>query len=93
MSGDYDDTNRWQVWGNREKRDERDRDFRGDTLIECPHCKEKSEYWLSGWKRVAGRSDKAPALSGTVTAKDDSGTRTPPKQSSDPSDMDDDIPF
>ena len=90
---DYDNTNRGSVWKNDKKETEKHPDFTGSVNVEG------KEYWVSGWKRRPDQSDKAPALSFSLKAKDES---VPAKQSEAPAssgtgskvdDFEDDIPF
>jgi hypothetical protein len=87
---DYDNTNRGSVWKNEKKETEKHPDFTGSVNVEG------KEYWVSGWKRRPDQSDKAPALSFSLRAKDESA---PTKQAetsgggANNADFDDDIPF
>jgi len=89
MAQDYDNTNRGSIWKNEKKETENHPDFTGSVNIEG------KEFWVSAWKRKPDASEKAPALSFTVKAKDEA----PAKKSSQPSksgsrvDFEDDIPF
>jgi len=60
----YDNTNRGQIWGNKEKEKETQPDYKGSINIEGV------EYWLSGWKRKPDAHPNAPALSLSVTLKE-----------------------
>lgn len=85
---DYDNTNRGSIWKNDKKETEKHPDFTGSVNVEG------KEYWLSAWKRRPDQSDKAPALSFSLKAKDESA---PVKQAQQPSssmdDLDSDFPF
>jgi hypothetical protein len=63
---DYDNTNRGAFFKNDKKETEKHPDFTGSLNVEG------KEFWVSGWKRRPDQSDKAPALSFTVKAKDGS---------------------
>lgn len=52
----YDNTNRGQIWGNKDKAQDSDRDFQGSINIEGV------EYWLSGYRRKPDDNPNAPAV-------------------------------
>lgn len=87
---DYDQTNRGSIWKNEKKETEKHPDFTGSLNVEG------KEYWISAWKRRADQSDKAPALSFSIKAKDE--TVNTQRQDSKPNKQEansfvDDIPF
>ena len=82
---EFDNTNRGQLWGNDKKETERHPDFKGSINIEGV------EYWLSGWKRKPDANPKAPALSLSLTKKEEKRNDSDPF-ASDGRD-DDSIPF
>jgi hypothetical protein len=63
---EYDDTNRFTLWGNKDKTEATPTwaDFQGTINIDG------KEYYLSAWKRKAGANPKSPPLSGTVKVKE-----------------------
>lgn len=85
---DYDNTNRGSIWKNDRKEKETQPDFKGSINVEG------TEFWVSAWKRKEGGNPNAPALSFSVTKKDDSFAEAAPSQTpivdGAPSD---DIPF
>ena len=62
---DYDNTNRISIWGNDNREKETDSHYRGTVNIDG------KEYRVNLWKRKRDANPKAPALSGTVKAKDE----------------------
>ena len=60
----YDNTNRGSIWKNDKKEKDTHPDFRGSLNVEG------KEYWVSAWKRKEGANPKAPALSFSVQAKE-----------------------
>lgn len=92
---DFDNTNRWTLNKNKEKRDDKDKDYNGSVNIDG------KEYWLNGWIK---QGKNGAFISGTVKPKDQpqaakrdpiSSGRLPAKQSIMPDDDmgGDDIPF
>lgn len=85
---DYDNTNRGSIWKNAEKKTETHPDFTGELNVNGV------EYWVSAWKRKEGASEKSPALSFSIKAKDETkksqGSSKPTTQSNE---FEDDIPF
>lgn len=85
---DYDNTNRGSIWKNEKKETEKHPDFTGSLNVEG------KEFWISAWKRRPDQSEKAPALSFQVRAKDESAANVKPAQApSANADFDDDVPF
>ena len=37
---------------NKRKEQEKHPDMRGPATINCPHCGETSEFWVSGWFKI-----------------------------------------
>lgn len=64
MAGQYDDTNRGQIWKNEKKSTDKHPDFTGSLNVDG------KDYWVSAWKRREGAADRAPALSFSIKAKD-----------------------
>ena len=98
----YETNNRGAVWGNKKKTTDKHPDLTGSVMVDG------KDYWLSGWKRGAGANPNAPALSLSLTIKDNQQHQQPPQQSSEmaqakassmgewdkgPDSFDDDIPF
>lgn len=87
----YDNTNRGQAWGNDKKERDSQPDFKGSINVEG------KEYWFSMWKRKAGAHPNAPAVSFSVTSKEDVQAEGKAKAqkavSPQVDDFDDDIPF
>jgi hypothetical protein len=86
MAQDYDNTNRGSIWKNDKKETETHPDFTGSLNVDGV------EYWVSAWKRKPGASEKAPALSFTVKAKDAAQSK-PQKAEGAFDDFEDSIPF
>jgi len=87
---DYDNTNRGSIWKNDKKETEKHPDFTGSLNVNGV------DFWVSGWKRRADQNEKAPALSFSIKAKDDTSSQSKPVSNSKPDPMDDldsDIPF
>ena len=80
---EYDNTNRGSIWKNDKKDTDKHPDFTGTLNVEG------KEYYVSAWKRKEGASEKAPALSFSVKAKEQQSQSTQPPQAG----FDDDIPF
>jgi hypothetical protein len=59
----YDNTNRFQIWKNDRKAEDRDPDFTGTLNVDGV------EYFVDAWKRKPDANDRAPALSGRVKVK------------------------
>ena len=90
MDKKYDDTNRGSIWKNEKKETDKHPDFTGSLNVDG------KDYWVSAWKRRDGASDRAPALSFTVKAKDgkpQSANAKPAPQKAYKDDMNDEIPF
>ncbi len=88
MSGQqYDNNNRFSLWGNDRKKEERDPDFRGTIMIDGV------EYWINGWKRKKGANPKSPALSGSVRRKEQRQERQEAPPAKQDEFVDSDIPF
>lgn len=86
---DYDNNNRGSIWKNDKKETDKHPDFTGSLNVDGV------EYWVSAWKRRQDQSDKAPALSFSIKAKDESVS--PPTKTSKTNvqidEIDSDIPF
>jgi len=98
---EFDDTNRGVLFKNRDKDAEHPNweDYGGNINIECPHCGQKSDHWLSAWIKVAkkGKIKGKSFMSLSAKPKTGSGSNQsddpPPDPPSPPDDYDDDIPF
>lgn len=84
MAQEYDNNNRGSIWKNDKKETEKHPDFTGSLNVNGV------DFWVSAWKRRADQNEKAPALSFSIKAKDDTA---PVKASTHISDIDDDVPF
>jgi hypothetical protein len=62
------------LFKNTDKREERDRDYQGTVDIDCPHCGERSSWWLSSWIK-SGAKGKFMSLSFRVKSKTDPAPR------------------
>jgi len=84
----YDNTNKGALFKNDRKESPNHPDYKGTINVEG------TEYWASGWIKVAGSNARNPGskfLSVSLTAKDGSG---PQPRAMQPSTLDDDdIPF
>lgn len=60
----YDNTNRFSIWKNEDKRNDKDADFTGTLDVDG------IKYFINAWKRKEGASPKAPPLSGSIKRKD-----------------------
>lgn len=68
---DYDNSNRFAIWGNKKQREgKQDADFNGNLNCVCPKCGQPTDYWVDAWKRKADAGDRAPSLSGRIKPKD-----------------------
>lgn len=90
----YDDTNKGAIWGNKDKTQPNQPDFKGSINVEGV------EYWLSGWKRDPNGNPKAPSVKFSVTRKDqvhEQGMAQTNQALSQPApqqnDFDSDVPF
>ena len=71
----FDNDNRGAVWGNKKKITDKHPDLTGSMMVDG------KDYWLSCWKRGAGANPNAPALSLSLTIKDNQQHQQPPQQS------------
>lgn len=85
MAQDYDNNNRGSIWKNDKKETDKHPDFTGSLNVDGV------EYWVSAWKRKPDQSDKAPALSFSIKAKEDAPSKPASKQPID--EIDSDLPF
>lgn len=70
--GEYDNTNRGTFGRNERKQSDKHPDVTGQATIECPHCQELFDVWLSAWKKER-RSDGNPFYSLAIKPKEDRG--------------------
>lgn len=82
---DYNNINRGSIWKNDKKETDKHPDFTGSLNVDGV------EYWVSAWKRKPDQSDKAPALSFSIKAKEDAPSKPASKQPID--EIDSDLPF
>lgn len=90
MAQEYDNENRGSIWKNEKKETEKHPDFTGSLNVNG------QEFWVSAWKRRPDQSDKAPALSFSIKAKDGQSVSAQPKTSKTNDQIEDiesDIPF
>jgi hypothetical protein len=90
MAQEYDNTNRGSIWKNEHKEKDTHADFTGSLNVNGV------EFWVSAWKRKAGASEKAPALSFIVNPKEESGKKPSNQGASNngsSDDFEDDVPF
>jgi hypothetical protein len=59
----YDNTNRFQIWKNDRKAEDRDPDYTGTLNVDGV------EYFVDSWRRKPDANERAPALSGRVKIK------------------------
>lgn len=85
MAQEYDNNNRGSIWKNDKKETDKHPDFTGSLNVDGV------EYWVSAWKRKPDQSDKAPALSFSIKAKEDAPSKPASKQPID--EIDSDLPF
>jgi len=69
MAQEYDNENRGSIWKNEKKETEKHPDFTGSLNVNG------QEFWVSAWKRRPDQSDKAPALSFSIKAKEGATTQ------------------
>ena len=61
----YDNTDRGQIWPNRDKKTDKHPDFTGSLNIGGV------EYWVSAWRKKPDANPKAPSLTFAVKPKDE----------------------
>jgi len=86
---EFDNNNRGALWNNDRKQSDKHPDLSGSIMIDG------KEYWVSGWKKKEGQSDRAPIVSLSVRPKDykveqPSGNSGPAKPAVD---VNDEIPW
>ncbi len=64
MNNQMSNDNRGAIWKNDNKQSENHPDFSGSINIDG------KDYWLSGWRKKADASDRAPLVSFSVRPKD-----------------------
>ena len=99
----YDNLNRGSLFKNENRTEENNQPHaKGSLEVDCPHCKEVSQFWMSAWTKVAGPGAQNPGMkfqSIVIQEKENQTGRTvPASRSADdtrpqPDDFDDDIPF
>jgi adenine-specific DNA methylase len=78
------------LFRNDQKREDRDRDYRGTADVDCPHCGARSTWWLSAWLK-SGRKGKFMSLA--FKAKDADVAVGDRRQATTERASDEDIPF
>lgn len=81
----YDRTNRGAIWKNDKKEKDTHPDFKGDLNVNGV------EYWVSAWKRKPDANPKAPALSFSITPKQEQSVHQQISNAEDP--FEDSVPF
>jgi hypothetical protein len=85
---EYDNNNRGALWKNDRKQSEKHPDLSGSIMIDG------KEFWVSGWNRKPGQTDRAPEVSLSVRPKDYKDSQpapsTAPQQAQN---IDDEIPW
>ena len=88
---EHDNNNRGALWNNDRKQSDTHPDLSGSITIEG------KEYWVSGWKKKPGQSDRAPIVSLSVRPKDYKSSQpaqpTGQAQGQQASNIDDEIPW
>lgn len=88
---EHDNNNRGALWNNDRKQSDTHPDLSGSIMIEG------KEYWVSGWKKKPGQSDRAPIVSLSVRPKDYKSIQpaqpTGQAQGQEASNIDDEIPW
>lgn len=92
MSEQYDNNNRGALWNNDRKQSQTHPDLSGSITIDG------KDYWISGWRRKPGQSDRAPEVSLSVRPKDykssePTGQPTGQSQGQQASEIDDALPW
>lgn len=88
---EHDNNNRGALWNNDRKQSDTHPDLSGSITIDG------KEYWVSGWKKKPGQSDRAPIVSLSVRPKDYKSSQpaqpTEQAQGQEASNIDDEIPW
>lgn len=88
---EHDNNNRGALWNNDRKQSDTHPDLSGSITIDG------KEYWVSGWKKKPGQSDRAPIVSLSVRPKDYKSSQpaqpTGQAQGQEASNIDDEIPW
>jgi len=85
---EHDNNNRGALWNNDRKQSDTHPDLSGSITIDG------KEFWVSGWKKKPGQSDRAPIVSLSVRPKDyKSSQPTGQPQGQQASNIDDEIPW
>lgn len=87
---DFDDTNSGVLFKNDKMTSERSPNYRGHSVVACPHCSATSKHWISAWIKTA-KGTGAKFMSMAFTADDASTNKNTYDNAGD--EFDDDIPF
>lgn len=58
MSGQYDNTNSGALHRNDKRQNDKQPEYRGQCLVQCPKCHDRFNLWLSAWVRTAKASGR-----------------------------------
>lgn len=94
MSESYDNTNSGALHRNDKRQNDKQPEYRGQCLVQCPKCHDRFELWISAWVRTA-RATSRKFFSLAFKPKEDpgayrGGTTTVSAQ---PPLPDDEVPF
>ena len=94
MSENYDNTNRGALHRNDKRQSDKQPEYRGQCLVQCPKCHDRFELWISAWVKTA-RATSRKFFSLAFKPKEDpgasrGGTTT---VSAPPKTPDDEVPF
>jgi hypothetical protein len=90
MEKQFDNSNRGSIWKNTKKETDKHPDFTGNLNVDG------KEFWVSAWRRKEDAPAKAPALTFSIKAKEETAKKADPistgRARSDDA-MSDEIPF
>lgn len=66
---EYDNTNRWSLFKNEKRRNDKDSEYNGSAVVTCPHCNQTSEHWLNAWIQTS-KKNASKFFSGPIRAKE-----------------------
>jgi hypothetical protein len=61
---------------DRDRKSERDPHLKGSGSLDCPHCGQRIEFWLSVWSKVGAKAGTFLSLS--LRPKNEAGASSPP---------------